>query len=89
MRNYRTIAALAVQQGQIAASEMPELLATRCVAGFAPTQGHIASAICLLPHIVQAMRKGKLGRAQLIAKGSLFLGRMTSLSDGMSVVIEP
>jgi hypothetical protein len=27
-------------------------------------------------------------RVMLLAKGSLFLGRMTQLSDGMSVVLE-
>jgi hypothetical protein len=34
------------------------------------------------------MRDGTIDRAQLVAKGSLFLGRMTALSDGMSIVLE-
>jgi betaine reductase len=88
LRNYRTIAALAAQRGDIAKEATTEFLSGRCFAGFAPTQGHIASAICLLPHVLSGMRDGALKRAQLVAKGSLFLGRMTSTSDGMSVLIE-
>lgn len=89
LRNYRMIAAMATQAHQIEQAEIDEFLARRCVAGYAPTQGHIASAICLLPWILQQMRQGAMQRAQLLAKGSLFLGRMTAISDGMSVLIEP
>lgn len=88
MRNYRMVAAVATRGRQIEQSQIPEFLATRCVSGFAPTQGHIASAICLLPHILAEMRSGAIRRAQLVAKGSLFLGRMTAMSDGMSALIE-
>jgi hypothetical protein len=35
------------------------------------------------------MRRGELDRAMIVAKGSLFLGRMTQLVDGVSFVIEP
>ena len=89
LRNYRTIAALAAQARHIDSSEIEDFLATRCFAGYAPTQGHIASAVCLLPWILRQMKGGTLERAQLLAKGSLFLGRMTTISDGMSVLIEP
>jgi betaine reductase len=88
MRNYRTIAALAVQLRHIDEVDIGSFLETRCLAGFAPTQGHIASAVCLLPNILDRMRAGSLRRAQLVAKGSLFLGRMTAMSDGMSLVLE-
>jgi betaine reductase len=88
MRNYRTIAALAVKRHHIDRDQMPEFLATRCVAGFAPTQGHIASAVCLLPHVLDRMAEGTIHRAQLVAKASLFLGRMTTTSDGMSILVE-
>ena len=88
MRNYRTIGALAVQRHHISREEQDEFLRTRCVSGFAPTQGQIASAICLLPHAIASMREGRISRAQLIAKGSLFLGRMTRTSDGMSMILE-
>jgi len=89
LRNYRMIAAMAAQGHHIDQTEIDDFLSARCVAGYAPTQGHIASAICLLPHILQQMQAGVLDRAQLVAKGSLFLGRMTTISDGMSVLIEP
>jgi len=89
LRNYRTIAALAARHQHIPTDGIDDFLRERCVAGFAPTQGHIASAICLLPSARRAMATGDLGRAQLVAKGSLFLGRMSALSDGVSVLIEP
>jgi hypothetical protein len=89
LRNYRLIAAMAAQAHHIEKAEIEGFLMTRCVAGYAPTQGHIASAICLLPRILQLVREGAIQRAQLVAKGSLFLGRMTAISDGMSVLIEP
>ena len=88
MRNYRMLSALAARRGHISTSEVEEFLNARCVAGFAPTQGHIASAICLLPHVFAELNAGRMHRAQLIAKGSLFLGRMSGLSDGMSVLVE-
>ena len=89
LRNYRLIGALAARREHIAPGDVDRFLTERCVGGFAPTQGHIASAICLLPHVLRRMKRGELQRAQLVAKGSLFLGRMSALSDGMSVIVEP
>ena len=57
--------------------------------GFAPTQGHIASAVPFLGHAVKEMRAGRMRRAMFLANGSLFLGRMTQMSDGISVIVEP
>jgi hypothetical protein len=34
------------------------------------------------------MRAGQLRRVLFVAKGSLFLGKMTNLADGMSVLVE-
>jgi betaine reductase len=34
------------------------------------------------------MRAGRLRRAMFVAKGSLFLGKMTNMADGMSVLVE-
>jgi betaine reductase len=34
------------------------------------------------------MLEGRIQRAMIIAKGSLFLGKMTHLSDGMSFLLE-
>ncbi len=56
--------------------------------GFAPTQGHLASGLCYLPHAVDRLTTGSARRVMVIAKGSLFLGRMSQLSDGMSVMLE-
>ena len=56
--------------------------------GFSPTQGHIASAVAYLPHAVVGLTHGGLRRVQLVAKGSLFLGRMTNMADGVSLLLE-
>ena len=51
---------------------------------FSPTQGHIASASS--PRTIAGVRRaGELNRTMLLAKGSLFLGRMTRLRDGASI----
>jgi betaine reductase len=92
-RNYRTIAALAAQRGDIGKEDIARFVAERGMPGFAPTQGHLASALCYLPWALRRLssRPGnneEAERVMLIAKGSLFLGRMSQLSDGMSVMLE-
>lgn len=87
-RNYRLIAALAVRRGDIGREDIHAFMSGRGMPGFAPTQGHLASALCYLPHALRRLRAGEARRVQLIAKGSLFLGRMTQQSDGMSVIVE-
>ncbi len=87
-RNYKTIAALAVRRGDLARADIGEFVTTRGMPGFAPTQGHIASALCYVPHARARLMGGQATRVQLIAKGSLFLGRMSEQSDGMSVIIQ-
>ena len=87
-RNYKTLAALAVRRGDIAREDIGEFVQTRGMPGFAPTQGHIASALCYMPHARARLLSGEAQRVQLIAKGSLFLGRMSEGSDGMSVLLE-
>lgn len=86
--NYRLIAALGALRGDIPRDGIAEFIATHGIPGYAPTQGHIASAVCYLAHALRAMRSGKMKRALFMAKGSLFLGRMTGLSDGVSFLIE-
>src|SRR5206468_2963415 len=44
-RNYRTIAALALRRGEIAREELTSFVEQRGMPGFAPTQGHLASAV--------------------------------------------
>ena len=87
-RNYKTLAALAARRGDIAREEIARFMAERGMPGFAPTQGHLASALCYLPHAVRRLTSGAASRVHMIAKGSLFLGRMTQASDGMSVLLE-
>jgi betaine reductase len=86
--NYLTLAALAVMRGQIQKGQMEEFVRARGMLGFAPTQGHIPSAIVYLGHAKDALERGAIDNALLIAKGSLFLGRMTQLSDGCSFLID-
>ena len=86
--NYKLIAALAVRAGEIERADMPEFVSRHGMPGFSPTQGHIASAIPFLPHALEAIRSGEMRRAMFLAKGSLFLGRMTQMSDGLSFIIE-
>jgi betaine reductase len=86
-RNYRIIAALAAARGDIERAAIKEFVAERGMPGFAPTQGHLASSLCYLPHALDRLTTGDAGRVMLLAKGSLFLGRMSQLSDGMSVLL--
>jgi betaine reductase len=86
--NYRMLAALAARRGEIARDGIDAWVAAHGMPGFAPTQGHIASAVPFLPHAVDALVDGRMRRAMLLAKGSLFLGRMTQLSDGCSLLLE-
>ncbi len=86
--NYKIIAALAARAGEIQKSEMPAFAAAHGMAGFSPTQGHIASAIPFLPHAIDKLKRGEMERVMFLAKGSLFLGRMTQMSDGLSFMIE-
>jgi len=86
--NYRIIASLAAVRGEISRSEIPGFMARHGMPGFSPTQGHIASAVPYLGHALQGMRAGSLRNTMFLAKGSLFLGRMTQMSDGLSFVLE-
>jgi glycine/sarcosine/betaine reductase complex component C subunit beta len=88
-RNYRLIGALAVRRGELAREELDGFELSHGMPGFSPTQGHVASAVPWLPHGITALRAGEIGSTMLLAKGSLFLGRMTELADGMSILLEP
>jgi glycine/sarcosine/betaine reductase complex component C subunit beta len=88
-RNYRLIGALAVRRGELPREELDGFERSHGLPGFSPTQGHVASAIPWLPHGLAALRAGEIGSTMLVAKGSLFLGRMTGLADGMSILLEP
>ena len=87
-RNYKMIASMAVINGDISREQMPDFVRERGSPGFSPTQGHIAAAIPLLGHAARDLRAGKAERVMFLAKGSLFLGKMTNQSDGMSFLLE-
>lgn len=86
--NYRIIAALAVRRGEIGRDQLESFISARGMPGFSPTQGHVPAAVPYLGHALRDMRAGRTRTAMLIAKGSLFLGMMTRLADGMSVLVE-
>ncbi len=87
-RNYRMLAGLGMLHGDLTREEMPGFVTTHGLPGFSPTQGHIASAVPWLPHAVVRAERGKLASTMLMAKGSLFLGRMTRLWDGASLTLD-
>lgn len=86
--NYRMLAALAASRKEIGRDGIGAWAAAHGMPGFSPTQGHIASAMPFLAHAVDGLAGGRLGRVMLLAKGSLFLGRMTQMADGVSVLLE-
>jgi glycine/sarcosine/betaine reductase complex component C subunit beta len=87
-RNYRMLAGLGVLRGELDEKDIPGFPRAHGLPGFAPTQGHVASAIPWLPHALARMAVGDLRRTMLLAKGSLFLGRLTRQWDGVSVTLE-
>jgi glycine/sarcosine/betaine reductase complex component C subunit beta len=87
-RNYRMLGAVLIKAGKLAKSDLPVFMKEKGLPGYAPTQGHIASALAYVPHAVQELTEGEFKRCFLFARASLFLGQMTQLSDGMSVMLE-
>ncbi len=87
LANYKMIAALAVTKGQMPKTEMPGFPAKHGMVGWAPTQGHIPSGVPYLGFCRDEILAGDVEKAMVIGKGSLFLGRMTNLFDGVSVII--
>ena len=87
-RNYRMLGAVLIKAGKLAKSDLATFTKEKGLPGYAPTQGHIASALAYVPHAVQELTSGQFKRCFLFARASLFLGQMTQLSDGMSVMLE-
>jgi betaine reductase len=88
LTNYKLVAALAARKKEIAQNEMMGFVEKHGMPGYAPTQGHIASAVPFLGHALDRIMTGAMQRAMFLAKGSLFLGRMTQMADGLSFIIE-
>lgn len=89
LANIKMTAALAVMKKAIEKSEMDQFIKERGVLGFAHTQGHIPSGVPFIGTACEMIKEGKMNRAMIIGKGSLFLARLTNLADGASFLIEP
>lgn len=88
LANYKMIGALAVKLGQLERSQLASFTKEHGLTGWAPTQGHIPSGVPYIGFAREDIMSGKIKRAMIIGKGSLFLGRMTNLFDGVSFVIQ-
>jgi hypothetical protein len=87
-QNYKMIGALAVKKGQLDRKELPSFIKQHGYPGYAPTQGHIPSGVPIVGHGIEHIKSGVLNNFMIIGKGSLFLGRMTNLFDGISILVE-
>ena len=87
LANYKMIAALGVKRGELEKKDLATFPAEHGMVGWAPTQGHIPSGVPYIGVCRDDILAGKVNRAMIIGKGSLFLGRMTNLFDGVSVMI--
>ena len=87
-RNYKMMAAMLAMAKEIDRSDIAGFGRAKGVCGYAPTQGHIASGFVYMPHALREMAAGAIRNCMLVARASLFLGQMTELTDGMSVLIE-
>ncbi len=87
-RNYKMMAAMLAMAKEIDKSDIAGFARAKGVCGYAPTQGHIASGFVYVPHALREMAAGDIQNCMLVARASLFLGQMTELTDGMSVIIE-
>ena len=88
LANYKMIAALAVKKGDLEKADLAKFTTEHGLTGWAPTQGHIPSGVPYIGFARNDILSGKVKRAMIIGKGSLFLGRMTNLFDGVSFVIQ-
>lgn len=86
--NLKMIGAIGVIRKELERSQMQEFVNEKALPGWAPTQGHIPSGVPYLGFAIADLTKGDKNRAMIVGKGSLFLGRMTNLFDGMSIIIE-
>ena len=86
--NYKMIAALSVLRNEIERSDINAFIEKYGMTGFAPTQGHIPSGVPYLGFALEALTSGNFNKVMIVGKGSLFLGRMTNLFDGVSILME-
>ncbi|RAN58726.1 glycine reductase, partial [Dolosigranulum pigrum] len=86
--NLKMIGAIGVMRKEIDRKELPTFVSEKLIPGWAPTQGHIPSGVPYLGFAIDDLTIGDFNRAMIVGKGSLFLGRMTNLFDGISVILE-
>jgi len=86
--NYKMIGALGVKRKEIDRKDLMSFVEEHGLPGWAPTQGHIPSGVPYVGFAIDDMADGKIDKAMIVGKGSLFLGRMTNLFDGVSVIME-
>lgn len=86
--NLKMIGAIGVIRKELERSQLQEFVTEKALPGWAPTQGHIPSGVPYLGFAVDDLTTGDKNRAMIVGKGSLFLGRMTNLFDGISIIIE-
>lgn len=87
-KNYSKITAMATLSGHLPRERMKSFFNSVGMPGFAPTQGHIPSAVPYLAHALTDMQRDRIRRAMFVGKASLFLGRCTQLYDGVSFILE-
>ncbi len=85
--NFKMIGALAVKSGELPREGLNDFIADHGMVGWAPTQGHIPSGAPYLGFARQDLLDGRIKKAMIIGKGSLFLGRLTNQFDGISFVL--
>lgn len=88
LANLKMIGAIGVLRKDIEKKDLMTFVNEKSLVGWAPTQGHIPSGIPYLGFAAEDLVAGEKNRAMIVGKGSLFLGRMTNLFDGVSILIE-
>ena len=88
LANIKMIAALAVMKKAIEKPDMMNFIKQHGTIGYAHTQGHIPAGVPFIGPACELIKEGKIKRAMIIGKGSLFLARLTNLADGASFLIE-
>ena len=86
--NYKMIAALGVKRGELERGDINDFTVKHGMPGWAPTQGHIPSGVPYLGFARDDIMSGSINRSMIVGKGSLFLGRMTNLFDGVSFILQ-
>ncbi|MEG2198847.1 MAG: DUF5940 domain-containing protein, partial [Anaerovorax sp.] len=79
---------LGVKRGEVARADIADFVKKHGMTGWAPTQGHIPSGVPYLGFARDEILEGTTKKAMIIGKGSLFLGRMTNLFDGVSFIVQ-